>query len=112
MLDHVAERAGERGLANLVATQGDATDLPYEDGSMDAVVLTAVLGEIPDREAAVAEIARVLRPGGRLVVGELFGDPHFTTPGQVERLGVAAGLVLEERSGPWIGSFTRLRRPG
>ena len=112
MLDHVAERAGERGLANLVATQGDATDLPYEDGSIDAVVLTAVLGEIPDREAAVAEIARVLRPGGRLVVGELFGDPHFTTPGQVERLGVAAGLVLEERSGPWIGSFTRLRRPG
>ena len=112
MLDHVAERAGERGLGNLVATQGDATDLPYEDGSMDAVVLTAVLGEIPDREAAVAEISRVLRPGGRLVVGELFGDPHFTTPGQVERLGVAAGLVLEERSGPWIASFTRLRKPG
>jgi len=112
MLDHVSERAGQRGLSNLVATQGDATDLPYEAGSMDAVVLTAVLGEIPDRAAAIAEIARVLKPGGRLVVGELFGDPHFTAPGRVERLGVAAGLVLEDRSGPWIGSFTRLRKPG
>lgn len=111
MLDHVMARAGERGAGNVIPTQGDATGLPYEDGSMDAVVLTAVLGEIPDREAAIGEIARVLRPGGRLVVGELFGDPHFTSPGEVERLGRDAGLELEERSGPWLGFFARLRKP-
>ena len=111
MLDHVMKRAAERHVANLVPTQGDATALPYEDGSVDAVVLITVLGEIPDREAAFAQIARVLRPGGRLVVGELFGDPHFTTPREIERLGAGAGLVVEERSGPWLGSFTRLRKP-
>jgi ubiquinone/menaquinone biosynthesis C-methylase UbiE len=110
MLDHVMKRAEERGLTNLVPTQGGATDLPYDDDSMDAVVLTAVLGEIPDREAAIREIARVLRPGGRLIVGELFGDPHFTTPRTVERLGTDAGLLLEERSGPWVGSFSRLAK--
>jgi len=111
MLDHVLRRADERGVANLIATEGDATALPYDAGSMDAVVLTAVLGEIPDRQAAMNEIARVLRPGGRLVVGELFGDPHFTTPPEVERLGRAAGLTLENRSGPWVGSFSLLRKP-
>jgi len=111
MLDHVMGRAGDAGLTNLVPTQGDAVSLPYPDGSMDAVALTTVLGEIPDREAAIAEIARVLKPGGRLVVGELFGDPHFTTPRTVERLGSAAGLFCEERSGPWLGSFTRLGKP-
>jgi len=111
MLDHVMRRAGERGLENLVPTQADAAALPYDDGSMDAVVLTAVLGEIPNREGAMREIARVLRPGGRLVVGELFGDPHFQTPATVERLGGEAGLLLEERSGPWIASFTRLGKP-
>ena len=111
MLDHVMKRAADREVTNLVPTQGDATALPYEDDSVDAVVLITTLGEIPDREAALGQIARVLRPGGRLVVGELLGDPHFTTPREIERLGSGAGLVVEERSGPWIGSFTRLRKP-
>ncbi|HEU4599471.1 MAG TPA: methyltransferase domain-containing protein [Solirubrobacterales bacterium] len=107
-LNHVMRRAGERGLANLVPTEGDATALPYADASVDGVVLTAVLGEIPDSAAALREIRRVLRPGGRLVVGELFGDPHFTTRASLEQLGAAAGLDLAERSGNWFGYFARL----
>lgn len=107
-LDHVLRGAAERGLANLVPTQGDATALPYEDGSVDAVILTAVLGEIPDSAGALAEIRRVLRPGGRLVVGELFGDPHFTTRASLERQGAAAGLRLHRHSGNWFGYFARL----
>lgn len=112
MLDHTMERVSERGLRNVDPTQGDATSLGYEDGSFDAVVLTTVLGEIPERERAVAEIARVLRPGGRLVVGELFGDPHYQSPGTVERLGASAGLRVEQRSGPAVGYFALLRKPG
>ncbi|MDX6589187.1 MAG: hypothetical protein QOI84_461, partial [Solirubrobacterales bacterium] len=107
-LDHAMRAAADRALGNLVATEGDATDLPYEDGSIDAVVLIAVLGEIPDSAAALREVHRVLRPSGRLVVGELFGDPHFTTRGSLERMGAAAGLTLEERSGSWFGYFARL----
>jgi len=107
-LDHVTGKAGERGLANLVPTRGDATDLPYEDDSVDAVVLTAVLGEIPDSAAALREIRRVLKPDGRLVVGELFGDPHFTTRASLDRMGAEAGLRLEETSGNWFGFFARL----
>jgi ubiquinone/menaquinone biosynthesis C-methylase UbiE len=107
-LDHAIRATAERGIANVVATQGDATKLPYEDGSVDAVVLTAVLGEIPDREAALREIRRVLKPRGRLVVGELFGDPHFTSRGSLRQLGAAAGLELVESSGPAFGYFARL----
>ena len=109
-LDHVMRRAAERGLANVVPTQGDATALPYEDASMDAVVLTAVLGEIPDPVAALREIRRVLKPGGRLVVGELFGDPHFTTRASLKRQAAEAGLAYEAHSGNWFAYFARRRR--
>jgi ubiquinone/menaquinone biosynthesis C-methylase UbiE len=107
-LDHTIRRAQERGLANIVPTQGDATDLPFEDASVDAVVLTAVLGEIPDRLGALREIRRVLRPGGRLVVGELFGDPHFTTLGSLREQAARAGLAFESHSGNRLAYFARL----
>lgn len=107
-LDHVMRRAAERGLANVVPTQGDATALPYEDGSVDAAVLTAVLGEIPEPLAALREIRRVLKPGGRLVVGEIFGDPHFTSQGALARQAAEAGLSIETRSGNRLAYFARL----
>ncbi len=107
-LDHTTGRAAERGLSNVVPTQGDATALPYEDASMDAVVLTAVLGEIPDPVAALGQIQRVLKPSGRLVVGELFGDPHFTTQATLKNLAGKAGLSWSEHSGNWFAYFARL----
>jgi ubiquinone/menaquinone biosynthesis C-methylase UbiE len=107
-LDHTMRRAAERGLENIVPTQGDANALAYEDASMDAVVLNAVLGEIPDPTAALREIRRVLKPGGRLLVGELFGDPHFTTQAALRRQGSEADLSYEEESGYWFGYVARL----
>ena len=107
-LDHTMRRGAERGLENVVPTQGDATALPYEDASMDAVALNAVLGEIPEPTAALREIRRVLKPGGRLLVGELFGDPHFTTQAALRRQGGEAGLDYHEDSGYWFGYVARL----
>ncbi|HVE68520.1 MAG TPA: methyltransferase domain-containing protein, partial [Solirubrobacteraceae bacterium] len=89
-LDHTLRRAGEAGLSNLVATQGDAQALPYADERFDGAYLATVLGEIPDPAAAMRELARVVRPGGRIVVGELFGDPHMVTEGAVRRHAEAA----------------------
>ena len=48
--------------------QGDALDLPYPDGEFDRVVAAEVLEHIPDDDTAIAELARVLRPGGTLAV--------------------------------------------
>jgi ubiquinone/menaquinone biosynthesis C-methylase UbiE len=108
MLDHTLRRAAERGLANVTATRGDAQALPYDDDSVDAVVLTTVLGEIPDQRAALREISRVLRPGGRLIVGELLGDPHYVSPGALRERAEASGLRFEHRNGPRFGYFARL----
>jgi SAM-dependent methyltransferase len=48
--------------------QGDALNLPFPDGEFDRVVAAEVLEHIPDDEAAIAELARVLRPGGTIAV--------------------------------------------
>jgi methionine biosynthesis protein metW len=54
--------------------QGDAMDLPFEDQSFDAVTISYGLRNVPDPKRALEEMARVVRPGGRLVVCE------FSTP--------------------------------
>jgi SAM-dependent methyltransferase len=48
--------------------QGDALNLPFPDGEFDRVVAAEVLEHIPEDEAAIAELARVLRPGGTMAV--------------------------------------------
>jgi ubiquinone/menaquinone biosynthesis C-methylase UbiE len=107
MLDHTLRRAVQSGLANVAAKRGDATRLPYGEGSFDAALLVAVLGEIPDGDAALRELRRVLKPAGRLIVGELFGDPHFTTFGALRHRAEETGLFLDARSGNWLGYFAR-----
>jgi ubiquinone/menaquinone biosynthesis C-methylase UbiE len=109
MLDHTMRAAAERGAANIRPTQGDAGSLPYEDDSLDAAVLVSVLGEIPDQDAALAETKRVLKPGGRLVVGEVAVDPHVVTLGSLRRRAEGAGLMYEGHVGPKLGYFARLR---
>ena len=110
MLDHTMRRARERGVENITPTQGDARQLPYPDASFDAAFLVAVLGEIPDRYAALRELARVLKPGGRLVVGELFGDPHWVSPKRLRQGAEAAGLAFSHRTGTPLGYFARFVR--
>jgi ubiquinone/menaquinone biosynthesis C-methylase UbiE len=109
MLDHTMERVRERGISNVHPTLGDARSLPYADDSFDAAALTAVLGEVPDPDTALREINRVLKPGGRLIVGELFGDPHMVTLSTLRRRAEDASLVFEGHVGPKLGYFARLR---
>jgi SAM-dependent methyltransferase len=110
MLDHTMRRARERGVDNIVPAQGDARSLPYDDASFDAAYLVAVLGEIPDQPAALRELARVLKPDGRLVVGELFGDPHWVSPVRLRERAQDAGLTYARRSGSPLGYFARFER--
>jgi ubiquinone/menaquinone biosynthesis C-methylase UbiE len=112
MLDHTMRKAEAAGLGNVEPQRGDARELPYPDASFDAAYLVAVLGEIPDQEAALRELARVLRPGARLVVGELLGDPHMVTARSLRQRAERAGLDFSRRIGPPFGYFGVLVKPG
>jgi ubiquinone/menaquinone biosynthesis C-methylase UbiE len=110
MLDHTSRSARAGGIDNIEPRLGDARALPYDDAAFDAAYLVTVLGEVPDQEAALRELRRVVKPGGRVVVGELFGDPHMVGEAALRRRAAAAGLRFERRVGPRLGYFGVLRR--
>jgi ubiquinone/menaquinone biosynthesis C-methylase UbiE len=108
-LDHTVREAERQGLANVVPTRADATSLPFEDRSFDSAFLVQVLGEVPDQEAALRELGRVLKPGGRLVVGESVLDPHVVPLRALRRRAGAAGLRFDGAVGGALGYFARFR---
>jgi ubiquinone/menaquinone biosynthesis C-methylase UbiE len=62
------------GLDNVELRRGELEALPIDDGRLDAATLMLVLHHVPEPERALAEVARVLRPGGRAIVVDM--QPH------------------------------------
>lgn len=110
MLDELTRNAARRGLGNIVPRRGDAQRLPYPDAHFDAAYLVSVLGEIPDARAALGELRRVLKPGARLLVGEVFLDPDFISLPALRALATEAGFRLERTAGSRF-FYTALFRP-
>jgi ubiquinone/menaquinone biosynthesis C-methylase UbiE len=111
MLDHVMRQAVRRGIGNIRPQQGDAQQLPYPDDTFDGAFLVTVLGEIPDQDAALRELTRVLKPGGRVVFGEIIADPHVVPSRTLRRRAEAAGLEFERHRGNPLAFFARFRKP-
>ena len=78
----LARRVGLDGRVSFC--QGSALALPFDDASFDVVWTEHVQMNVPDKRTFYAEIARVLRPGGRLAFNDIFqgptGPPHFPVP--------------------------------
>jgi len=106
MLAVAQAKLARRGLADRVTlVRGDAQHLPYASCEMDAATIAFGIRNVPDRLAALREMARVVRPGGRVCVLEL-GEPRrgllaraarFHTRYVVPRLGALLSGAREYR---------------
>jgi arsenite methyltransferase len=79
MREQAAAGAKACGLGNIEVRDGDATQLPVDDRSVDVLISNGVLNLVPRKDRAIAEIARVVKPGGRaqiadIVIGEELPD--------------------------------------
>jgi len=134
MIDAARRRSWDRDVT-IDYRVADVQALPFESSTFDLVIAVTVLCFVSDAGRAIREMARVLAPGGRLVIGELnrwntwaawrrlrawFGSPTwrgavFRSPGQLHGLLQRAGLTVNQIQGAVyylpIGLFARLMAP-
>lgn len=110
MLEAVVRRARAAGVTNITPREADAAHLPYADQTFDGAYMITVLGEIPDGDGALRELARVLKPSGRLVVGEVFVDPDFISVRKLQTRAEQAGFVFERKVGSRLAYLARFER--
>jgi ubiquinone/menaquinone biosynthesis C-methylase UbiE len=105
MLAYARKRAAELGL-DVDLREGDAHDLPFGDNSFDTVVCALSLCTIPDPTAAIAQMRRVLRPGGRLLLLDHIASawpPIYAAQWLIERITIAtAGEHFTRRPLPLV----------
>jgi len=71
LLELGADRLRDAGITNVLLQEGSAAELPFLDASFDLVACRAALHHVPDPRVVVAEMARVCRPGGRVVAVDM-----------------------------------------
>ncbi len=90
----------------LVDVWGDGHHLPFRDGGFDTVLSTEVLEHVPDPDRCVAQLSRMLRPGGTLLLTVPFCTPLHALPFDFYRYTAAGIRALLERHGLALESVT------
>jgi SAM-dependent methyltransferase len=96
MLELARENQAKSGLTNVKFLKGRIEDVPLPDGSVDVVISNCVVNLSTDKSAVIAEMFRVLTPGGRLGISDVVAEDHLTLADRAERgsyVGCIAGAL-------------------
>jgi len=83
MLARARRNAAKAGVTNAEFREGRLEELPVDSGTVDAVTSNCVINLVPDKAAVFKEIARILKPGGRLVISDIVLDKKL--PPEIEQ---------------------------
>jgi SAM-dependent methyltransferase len=100
MLERARRNAHKAGRTNVEFRQGRLEALPVADASVDAITSNCVINLVPDKAAVFREAARVLRPGGRMVVSDIILDgelPPAVATDLLAYVGCVAGALPRPR---------------
>ena len=101
MLAKARRKLDAAALANVGITAANASDpLPFSRASFDVALLVAVLGELPDPDAAARGLAEVLKPDALLVIHEHLPDPDLVPLDRMRSSVEPAGFTLRQVIGP------------
>jgi arsenite methyltransferase len=99
MLALVRTNAGEAGVSNAIFLKGVIEEIPLPGDSVDVVISNCVINLSTDKAAVLTEIARVLKPGGRIGVSDVVAENHLSAEQRAERgsyVGCIAGALSQE----------------
>lgn len=100
MLEKARRRLERAGFVDVGFTSGQASEeFPFPDNAFDVAFLAAVIGEVPDQQACLRSLHRVLRPGGRLVFVEMWSDPDRLSVPQLRDLAEPTGFEFTHATG-------------
>jgi SAM-dependent methyltransferase len=113
MLDLARANAAKAGASNVAFLEGEIEAVPLPDASVDVVISNCVINLSTDKDRVFAEIARVLRPGGRVGVSDVVASDDLTPAERAERgshVGCIAGALsfAEYRSGLEAAGLTEV----
>jgi O-methyltransferase involved in polyketide biosynthesis/precorrin-6B methylase 2 len=111
MLQRLQQKVEASRLTNIRLVQGGAGEGKVGRNAFDRALLVTVLGEIPDRKAALTEIFEALRTGGILSVTEVLPDPHYQRLGTVRHIASEVGFEEQEYFGGFPAYTVHLRKP-
>jgi ubiquinone/menaquinone biosynthesis C-methylase UbiE len=109
MLATVAAAAIERGFSNITTQQGAAESLPFDDASFDWVISRLSAHHWHDVPQALAEVRRVLKPGGRVIFIDIAGSDHPLLDTHLQAVEVLrdGSHIRDYRADEWIAFFDR-----
>ncbi len=99
MLERAQRNAANAGYTNVEFREGRLESLPLGDASVDAVTSNCVINLVPDKAAVFLQVARVLKPGGRLVISDIVLDgrlPEVLEKDVFAYVGCVSGAVLRQ----------------
>ncbi len=111
MLQRVQKKISAQGVTNVRLLHAGAGDGKTDANTFDRAFLVTVLGEIPDKVAALREIYRALKPGGILSITEVFPDPDFQTPAAIRAIADEVGFIPHNRIGTFPAFTLNLSKP-
>jgi SAM-dependent methyltransferase len=111
MVEATLSRAEKQGLHNVQGFVAPADNLPFDIFDIDLVFFAHVLGEIPDRVAAMRAALRVLRPGAALSITESLPDPHYRFRNDAAKLAQQAGFEPVSVVGSLFNYTATFRKP-
>jgi ubiquinone/menaquinone biosynthesis C-methylase UbiE len=111
MLRRAQDKAKAANLTNIRFLHAAAGEGKLDHAQSDRALLVTVLGEIPDRHAALKEIYDALKPGGILSVTEIILDPHYQSRNTVLKLAAAVGFREKSFFGNRIAFTLNLEKP-